>query len=46
MYYGQGKHWKVIYEANRSVIKDPDILVAGKKLRIPYPEEIAAAKKP
>jgi len=46
MYYGQSKHWNVIYEANRNVIKDKDILIPGKKLRIPYPEEITAAKRP
>lgn len=33
--YGKGHMWKVIYEANRDVIKNPDRPVAGTVLRIP-----------
>jgi len=41
MWYGSGKHWKVIQEANKSLITNPDNLRVGWRLRIPYPEEIA-----
>ncbi|MCK5269519.1 MAG: LysM peptidoglycan-binding domain-containing protein [Sedimentisphaerales bacterium] len=41
LFYGQGRHWKVIYNANRAVIKNPDILPPGLKLRIPSPDEVA-----
>lgn len=34
-YYGDPDKWKVIYEENKSVIKDPNNLKAGTKLRIP-----------
>ncbi len=40
-YYGQGKYGNIIYQANRSIIKNPNILKPGWKLRIPYPSEIA-----
>ncbi|MBN1844429.1 MAG: LysM peptidoglycan-binding domain-containing protein [Sedimentisphaerales bacterium] len=41
-YYGHGRYWNEIYQANRGLIKNPDVLQVGWKLRIPYPEEIAA----
>ena len=34
-YYGDPNKWTVIYEENKSVIKDPNNLQAGTKLRIP-----------
>ena len=34
-YYGDPDKWKVIYEENKNVIKDPNNLKAGTKLRIP-----------
>jgi len=40
-YYGEGRFWKVIYQANRELIRNPDILREGWRLRIPYPEEVA-----
>ncbi len=40
IYYGHGRFSKDIYEANKSLIKNPDVLVVGWKLRIPYREEI------
>jgi len=40
IYYGQGKHWKIIYRANRNLIQNPDYLGIGWKLRIPYPNEV------
>ncbi len=40
-YYGLGRHWEVIYNANREKIGDnPENLKVGMRLRIPYPEEI------
>ena len=33
--YGDGKKWRKIYEANRDVIKDPDLIYPGQSLRIP-----------
>ncbi len=41
LYYGQGRHWKVIYNANKTIIKNPDVLPLGLKLRIPSPDEVA-----
>ncbi len=35
VYYGDARLWKKIYEANKSVIKDPNHLVVGTKLIIP-----------
>ena len=41
-HYGDQRHWKVIYQANRDIIgANPDKLRPGTKLRIPSPEEIA-----
>ena len=42
-YYGQGRHWKVILEANRDVIKDENKLTVGWKLRIPSAREVSGA---
>ena len=33
--YGDGGKWRKIYEANRDVIKDPDLIYPGQSLRIP-----------
>jgi nucleoid-associated protein YgaU len=33
--YGDGKKWRKIYEANKDVIKDPDLIYPGQSLRIP-----------
>ena len=33
--YGNAKLWRTIYEANREVINDPDLIQAGWRLRIP-----------
>ena len=41
LFYGQGRHWKVIYNANKAAIKNPDVLPLGLKLRIPSPDEVA-----
>jgi hypothetical protein len=34
-YYGQGKHWTVLYQANRSKISDPNLIYAGQVLTVP-----------
>jgi nucleoid-associated protein YgaU len=33
--YGDASEWQRIFEANRDVIKDPDKIYPGQKLRIP-----------
>jgi nucleoid-associated protein YgaU len=33
--YGDAQKWPKIYEANRSLIKDPDLIYPGQELRIP-----------
>ncbi|MBC7790905.1 MAG: LysM peptidoglycan-binding domain-containing protein [Anaerolineae bacterium] len=33
--YGDGAKWKQIYEANRHIIKDPDLIYPGQELTIP-----------
>lgn len=33
--YGNANEWKRIYEANRHIIKDPDLIYPGQELSIP-----------
>lgn len=33
--YGDANDWKRIYEANRDILKDPDKIYPGQKLKIP-----------
>ncbi len=33
--YGEDKYWKLIYEANRDRISDPNLIRVGTELRIP-----------
>lgn len=33
--YGNGGEWKRIFEANRDILKDPDKIYPGQKLKIP-----------
>jgi nucleoid-associated protein YgaU len=33
--YGNANKWPTIYEANKDVIKDPDLIYPGQQLRIP-----------
>ena len=33
--YGDAKEWQRIYEANRDVIKNPDLIYPGQTLRLP-----------
>jgi len=37
--YGKASQWRRIYEANRDVIKDPDLIYPGQQLRIPAAEK-------
>lgn len=32
---GSSRHWRELYEANKNVIKDPDVLLVGSVLKIP-----------
>jgi nucleoid-associated protein YgaU len=34
-FYGNGSEWPQIFEANREVIKNPDLIYPGQKIRIP-----------
>lgn len=34
-YYGDGNLYKKIFEANRTILKNPDIIQIGQKLHIP-----------
>ena len=33
--YGNANKWQKIYEANKDVIKDPDLIYPGQELKIP-----------
>jgi nucleoid-associated protein YgaU len=33
--YGDANKWRKIYEANKDLIKDPDLIYPGQSLRIP-----------
>ncbi|HSF14928.1 MAG TPA: LysM peptidoglycan-binding domain-containing protein [Vicinamibacteria bacterium] len=33
--YGDAQKWTKIYEANRNLIKDPDLIYPGQELQIP-----------
>jgi nucleoid-associated protein YgaU len=35
-YYGNAMDYPKIFEANREVIKDPDLIYPGQKIRIPF----------
>ncbi len=34
-FYGNGAKYTAIFDANREVIKDPDLIYPGQKIRIP-----------
>jgi len=34
-FYGDGNLWKRIFEANRDIIKNPDLIYPGQTLKIP-----------
>jgi nucleoid-associated protein YgaU len=34
-FYGDGSHWRRIFEANRDILKDPDLIYPGQNLKIP-----------
>ena len=33
--YGDGTKWQALFEANREVIKDPDLIYPGQQIRVP-----------
>ncbi len=33
--YGDAQQWRALFEANREVIEDPDLIYPGQKIRIP-----------
>ena len=33
--YGDAQQWHRIYEANRDIIKDPDLIYPGQQLKVP-----------
>lgn len=33
--YGDPQQWRRIYEANRDIVKDPDLIYPGQTLRLP-----------
>lgn len=33
--FGDAQEWRRIYEANRDIIKDPDLIYPGQTLRLP-----------
>jgi nucleoid-associated protein YgaU len=33
--YGDANKWRTIYEANRDLIKDPDLIYPGQELKLP-----------
>lgn len=33
--YGDANKWRTIYEANKDLIKDPDLIYPGQELKIP-----------
>ncbi|HXF10207.1 MAG TPA: hypothetical protein VN625_05430 [Desulfuromonadaceae bacterium] len=37
LFYGSANRWRLLYEANRDVIKNPDAIQTGMKLKIPKP---------
>ena len=40
--YGDAMRWPVLFEANREVIKDPNLIYPGQQIRIPRLEEMNA----
>lgn len=39
--YGSSKHWRLIFEANREQIDNPDLIYPGQTLNIPPPPTTA-----
>jgi len=37
--YGDAQAWRRIYEANRDIVKDPDLIYPGQSLKIPAKAE-------
>jgi nucleoid-associated protein YgaU len=34
-FYGDANHWKLIFDANRDLLKNPDLIRPGQVLKIP-----------
>ena len=34
-HYGKANDWKLIFEANKDILKNPDLIHPGQKLKIP-----------
>jgi LysM repeat protein len=47
-FYGNPAHWHVLYQVNRSVIRNPDAIYQGQVLKIPYnpPASTTTASRP
>ena len=45
-YYGHGKYWRGLYQANRSKISNPDLIYAGQMLTIPRRPGAVTASNP
>lgn len=41
-YYGDASQYSMIFEANREVIKNPDLIFVGQKIRIPITDIVTA----
>jgi nucleoid-associated protein YgaU len=42
-YYGDAGKYQLIFEANREVIKNPDLIFPGQKIRIPSSSKVSSA---
>jgi nucleoid-associated protein YgaU len=45
-FYGDGRYWRELYWANRSMISNPNLIRAGQVLTIPWPHEVVMASAP
>jgi len=43
-HYGDGKKYHQIFDANREVIKDPELIYPGQKIRIPYSAQVSCKR--
>jgi hypothetical protein len=45
-YYGHGKYWPSLYQANKSKISNPNLIYVGQVLTIPHSPKVSAAPAP